>query len=95
MAARLLNKSRISDGKKLASDPAFRLAAQLLAANPDVAAGAETCPAATTAINQAQALLDLINFNGNTYASMTTAQKNLANSLAVTLDSYNKNTLCP
>jgi uncharacterized repeat protein (TIGR01451 family) len=93
-AVRILNKSRISDGRKMSSDPAFNLAAQLLAAKLNVVAGAGTCPAAVTAINDAQALLDAINFNGNTHLNMTTAQRNLANSLAATLDSYNNNTLC-
>ena len=57
-------------------------------------AGAGTCPAAVTAINAAQALLDAINFNGITHETMTTAQKNQANSLATTLDRYNNNLLC-
>jgi hypothetical protein len=93
-AVRILNKSTINTGRKMSSDPAFNLAAQLLAAKLNVVAGAGTCPAAVTAINDAQALLDLINFNGITHATMTTAQKNLANSLAATLDSYNNNTIC-
>jgi uncharacterized repeat protein (TIGR01451 family) len=93
-AVRLLKKSRISDGRNMSSDPAFNLAAQLLAAKLNVVAGAGTCPAAVTAINDAQALLDAINFNGNTHLNMTTSQRNVANSLAATLDSYNNDTLC-
>ena len=93
-AVRILSKSRINDGKRMSSDPAFNLAAQLLAAKLNVAAGAGACPAAVTAINSAQALLDTINFNGKTHTNMSTAQKNLANSLATTLDRYNNNTLC-
>jgi parallel beta helix pectate lyase-like protein len=93
-AVRLLNKSRISDGRRMSSDPAFNLVAQLLAAKLNIAAGAGACPAAVTAINDAQALLDAVNFNGNTHLNMTTAQRNLANSLATTLDRYNNDTLC-
>jgi hypothetical protein len=93
-AVRLLNKSRISDGRRMSNDPAFNLAAQLLAAKLNIVAGAGTCPAAITAINDAQALLDATNFNGNTHLNMTTLQRNLANSLAATLDRYNNDTLC-
>jgi hypothetical protein len=93
-AVRILDKSTIDSGKKMSSDPAFNLAGQLLAAKLNVVAGAGTCPAAVTAINSAQALLDAINFNGITHATMTTAQKNQANNLATTLDRYNNNLLC-
>jgi hypothetical protein len=93
-AIRILDKSRITDGKKMASDPAFNLAAQLLAAKLNVLAGAGTCPAATTAISAAQALLDLVNFDGVTHANMTSNQKTSANNLANTLDLYNNNNLC-
>ena len=41
-AVSLLNKSTIDTGKKMASDPAFNLAAQLLAAKLNVVAGAVT-----------------------------------------------------
>jgi hypothetical protein len=96
-AVRILDKSDILTGKKMASDPAYNLAAQLLAAKMNITSGAEFCPAATTAIADAQALLDLINFTGTgTYANtMTAAQKTQANTLAGILDSYNNNTLCP
>lgn len=97
-AVALLDKSDISTGKKMASDPAYNLAAQFFAAKLNYAAGAKQCPLATTAIAQAQALLDAINFTGiGAYkASMSAAQQTLANSLATTLDSYNNNTLaCP
>ena len=79
----------------MASDPAFNLAAQLLAAKLNVVAGAGSCPAATTAIASAQALLDLVNFDGTKAPTMTTAQKTQANTLAATLDSYNNGSLCP
>jgi hypothetical protein len=93
-AIRILNKSTIDNGTKKSSDPAFNLAAQLLAAKLNVVAGAGTCPPAVTAINTAQSLLNAINFNGITHVTMSTAQKNQANSLATTLDRYNNNLLC-
>jgi len=95
-AVRILNKSRVSDGKKMSSDAAFNMAAQLLAARLNVQAGAGVCPAAVTAINNGQALLVAIGFNGTSHANMTAAQTNQANALAVTLDQYNNDntTLC-
>jgi hypothetical protein len=91
-AVDLLNKSTFS-GKKMASDPAFNLAAQLLAAKLNYVAGAHQLSCATTAINSAQALLAAIHFNGITHDTMTAAQKQQALSLATTLDRYNNNTL--
>jgi hypothetical protein len=88
----------MNTGKKQASDPAYNLFAQYFAAKLNYAAGAQQCPLATTAIADAQALLDAINFTGTgTYKNtMTDAQKTQANTLAGILDSYNNNTLvCP
>jgi hypothetical protein len=95
-AVNILKKSDLS-GKKMASDPAYNLAAQLLAAMLNYTAGAKQCAAATTAINSAQALLVAIGFNGTgTYKSTMTAQQiSDALSLATTLDQYNNNLLCP
>jgi hypothetical protein len=93
-AVNLLNKTTLS-GKKMASDPLFNMAAQLLAADLDVAAGAGICSSAATAINQAQALLVKYGFNGNSYSpKLTAADTTLANGLATTLDKYNNNKLC-
>ena len=95
-AVRLLGKSDMNTGKKAASDPAYNLAAQFIAAKLNYAAGAEQCTAATNAIAAAQTLLDAINFTGTgSYKNMSSANATLANSLAATLDSYNNNTLCP
>jgi len=94
----ILNKSDIVTGTKMASDPAYNLAAQFLAAKLNYSAGAQQCSAATTAMNQAQTLLVAINFTGTgSYKnSMSASQQQLANSLAAILDSYNNNTLaCP
>jgi CSLREA domain-containing protein len=93
-AVRLLNKSTIDTGKKMSSDSAFSLAAQLLAAKLNVKAGALTCPSATSAINDGQTLLAAIHFNGITHDKLSPAQATQANSLATTLDDYNNNLLC-
>ena len=94
-AVNILNKTTIDGKKKMASDPAFNLAAQLLAAKLNVVAGAGTCQAAADAIAQAQALLDAVNFDGTKAPTMTAAQKTQANTLASTLDKYNNGDLCP
>jgi Domain of unknown function DUF11 len=93
-AVRLLDKSTIDTGKKMASDPAFALAAQLLAAKLNVVAGAGSCPAAVTAINDAQTFLAAVHFNGITHDELSAAQATQANSLATTIDRYNNNLLC-
>lgn len=93
-AVALLNKSTPT-GKKMSSDPLFNMAAQLMATVLDFQAGAGKCPSAVTAVNQAQVLLAKYNFNGNTYSpKLITADANLANQLATTLDRYNNNLLC-
>jgi hypothetical protein len=94
-AVALLNKSDIKSGKKMASDPLYNMASQLVAANLNVAAGAGVCGNAVTAINSAQALLTKYSFNGTgTYTKVTAADATQANSLAATLDQYNNNKLC-
>ena len=91
---RLLDKSTLDTGKKMASDPAFGLAAQLLAAKLNIVAGAGSCPAAVSASNDAQTLLASIHFNEITHDKLSAAQAAQANSLAMTLDRYNNNLLC-
>lgn len=94
-AVALLNKSSYPGGKKMASDPLFNMAAQLMAAVLNFQAGAGKCPSATTAVNSAQALLVKYHFDGNGYSpKLTSADATLANSLATTLDNYNNNRLC-
>jgi hypothetical protein len=93
-AVNILNKSTIDGGKKMASDPAFNMAAQLLAARLNVQAAAGVCPAAVNAINDAQSLLVAVGFNGLTHGTMSTTQVNQAHSLETALDRYNNdNTL--
>jgi hypothetical protein len=93
-AVSLLDKRDVNSGKKMASDPAFGLAAQLTAALLNLRAEAGTCQAATDAILAAQILLDQVDFDGVGTTQMTSAQKTQANLLAGTLDRYNNNTLC-
>ena len=93
-AVNLLNKTTIDGKKKLASDPAFSLAAQLLGAKLNVVAGAGVCPAAEEAIEKAQSLLAAIKFNGLTHATMTSSQITQAHKLETTLNNYNNNLLC-
>ena len=89
-AVDLLNKSTFS-GKKMASDPAFNLAAQLVAAELNYTAGAGQKPAVTLAINQAVLLLGKDSFNGSTHSTISSADASTMNSLATTLDNYNNN----
>jgi Prealbumin-like fold domain len=93
-AVRLLDKSTIDTGKKMSSDPAFNVAAQLLAADLNVKAGALSCPSAISAINDAQTLLAAVHFNGITHDKLSSVQTAQANALATTLDRYNNNRLC-
>jgi hypothetical protein len=93
-AVRLLDKSTINTGKKMASDPAFNLAAQLLAAELNIKAGALICPSAISAVNDAQTLLAAVHFNGISHAKLSSAEATQANGLATALDRYNNSMLC-
>lgn len=95
-AVRILNKSTIDTGAKKASDRAFNLASQLLAARLNVARAALTCSDATNAIASAHTLLGAVAFTGKAAwkNTMTATQKNQANTLATKLDKYNNNELC-
>lgn len=97
-AVAILNKSDLTPKhKKRASDAAYGMAAQLVAAQANYAAGAEQCSTITDAIAAANQLLSDINFNGlGGYLSPKDAkhepaksQRALANSLAGILDGYN------
>ncbi len=99
----------VGDGKKRASDAAYALASQLLAANLNFAAGAGTCPAATLAANNGQSLLLSIGFDGGQDGTPPNSDRFLppnsngpaavdrvdALMYAATLDDYNNNELCP
>ena len=92
-AVALLNKSRIDNGKKQASDPAFNFAAQYVAYQLNLAAGAASNTTAINAAAAGQAILDAANFNGKTHGPISKANQNLLNSYANILDQYNNNTL--
>lgn len=98
-AVNILDKRDIDRGKKMASDPAYGLAAQLLAAMVNLSAGAETCPAVQSDVAAGQALLVDIGFDG-TGSYLKSTGKNphplaaVANGLASTLDTYNNGGLC-
>jgi len=100
-AVKILSKQDQS-GRNKASDAAYELASQLLAAKLNLAAGAETCSAVQTAVTSGQLLLDQINFNGSgdylgsgRLTAAKAAQRNQALSLANALDQYNNGNLCP
>jgi hypothetical protein len=96
-AVKILSKQNLA-GQNKASDPLFNLAAQLLAAELNVKAGASTCPAATAAITQANTLLAKYNWTPSGYTgTVSKTDKTLAGNLTTTLDQYNNGTLagCP
>ena len=102
---KILSKQDLS-GRNKASDAAYELAAQLLAAKLNLAAGAETCSGVQTAVMNGQALLANspgdtppgVNFDGTgSYLPSNTnkvALRNTALNLASTLDQYNNGDLC-
>jgi hypothetical protein len=90
-AVRLLDKSTTNTGKKMASDPAFNLAAQLVAAELNYTALSGKTGAATTAIIAAVRLLGSYQFNGVTHTTISAADAALMNQYAKTLDDYNNN----
>ena len=93
-AVAILDKSQLN-GTKMASDAAYGLAAQLLAAKLNVQADAVACGGATGAIADGQALLDAIGFDGTgTYLKSSSANRTLALAIAGTLDDYNNGNLC-
>ncbi|HEX5955441.1 MAG TPA: hypothetical protein VFY37_05860, partial [Solirubrobacterales bacterium] len=100
IAVLLLGKSDKRTGKNMANDAAYELAAQLIAAKANQTAGAETCPALTSAITSADTLLASINFTGtgdylgSKVKGTLATKRTQALSLASTLDQYNNGNLC-
>ncbi len=92
-AVNILDKRSIDDGKKRASDGAYNLASQLLAAQLNLSAGAETCQEVVDAVNAAQTLLADIDFDG-TGGYLKGKRAGEANELAAILDAYNNGLLC-
>ena len=97
-AVRILDKSDAKTGKKMASDAAYNLATALLAAELNLAAGAENCSQVQSAVSSAQTLLFNINFTGTgSYLPSKGGNQTLRNqatALAYTLDQYNNGLLC-
>jgi hypothetical protein len=99
IAVEVLDKSDYVTGKSMANDAAYNMAAQLLGAQLNLSAGAETCPEIVAAVNEGQALLALIGFEGTggPYLRPNGQNKDLyyyANDLAAILDTYNNGNLC-
>jgi len=79
------------------NDPAYTLAGQLLAAQLNLAAGAETCPAAETAVQATQLLLLALDFDGTGfYLGPPAANREVetARTLVEQLASYYHGELC-
>jgi hypothetical protein len=91
-AVNILSKSDLK-GTKLASDPAYNLAAQALAAMLNFKATGKVCTTGYANLQTAQNLLASIGFNGSgAFAKkMTATQITQANSLAQLLDALNNN----
>jgi len=93
----ILNKSPIDGGKKAANDAAYGLAAQLLAAKLNVAAGAGHSGFIDGIIDEAQTLLADADFDGTgTYwkgGKNAAAERHMALELAGILDQYNNGTI--
>ena len=95
-AVKLLSKQD-QGGKNKASDAAYELGAQFLAARFNVSAGAEVCFALQQAVVDAQSLLDSIGFTGSgdyLGSKSTSPRRSQALSLASTIDRYNNGSLC-
>ena len=92
-----LLQGRDTSGFDHNNDPAYLLAGQLLAAQLNLAAGAETCPAAETAVQAAQLLLLSVGFNGaGLYLGPPAAHQDVetAKILVGQLQNYNVGALC-
>jgi hypothetical protein len=96
-AVNILNKQQVvGRNKKKASDGAYNLAAQLLAAQLNLAADAVTCKEVENAVEDGQALLENLGFDGtDDYLKARDPEYADAIDLATTLDNYNNGILCP
>jgi hypothetical protein len=95
-AQALLKKSDVESGDNRASDAAYGLAAQLMAAMLNVQNDATMCSDATEAIEDAQELLADIDFDGTGgFLKTNSSDRTEALELASTLDEYNNGILCP
>ena len=93
-AVNILDKRDLS-GNKRANDAAYKLASQLLAAQLNLSAGAETCQAVVDAVNAGQTLLASIGFDGTgKYLRPKDGRYHDAIDLAAILNAYNNGDLC-
>ena len=89
-AVNLLNKTTTDGKTKMASDPLFNMAAQLVGAQLNYFAGAGKNGPTTANIMSAVLLLGKYGFNGLTYQpKLSSADTTKANCLATQLDNYN------
>jgi len=88
-AVNLLNKTTIDGKTRNSNDPAFNLAAQLLATELNFTAGAAKNGTVLNSVNQAVLLLGKYNFNGLTHDKISAADTTTMNNLATILDNYN------
>ena len=96
-AVNILDKREITGrNRKQANDAAYNMAAQLLAAQINLSAGAETCSEIVAATHEGQLLLESIGFDGTgQYLRPKDGQLYTdALTLATTLDEYNNGNLC-
>jgi uncharacterized cupredoxin-like copper-binding protein len=84
----------VEDGVKMASDGAYGMAAQLLAVELNLRAGAGYCPELMDARAEAMSLLASIGFDGTGSYGLKGKAGKEAKTLAGILDSYNNNMLC-
>lgn len=92
-----LLQTRNLQGVEMKNDTAYTLAAQLLAAQLNLAVGSEYCPASDQAVSQAQLLLLQLEFDGTgNYLGPPIASTNTesAKNLTEQLANYNHGLLC-
>ena len=76
------------------SDPAFELAGQLLSAELNLTAGAETCPVADEAVVGAHIILSTAKFDGVSASPLDAQAGGAAPRLVELLEAYNAGELC-
>jgi hypothetical protein len=88
----LLQGLNEADGET--SNPILELAGQLLTAELNLTAGAETCPVADEAVVGAHLLLSTANFDGDTTSPLDAEAGSAMPRLVELLESYNSGDLC-
>ena len=93
-AVSILDNRDLSTGRVSASDPGFKLARNLLAAQLNFGAGACTTPDVLSTAQLAEALLDKYNYDGKDKSGLSKADSTLALSYSAILDNYNNGDYC-